>query len=54
VSEAEYQSTDVQSWQPEPGYDAGWDSSGMGSYGAPTQAAPQGMPEDMPLGIPVE
>jgi hypothetical protein len=51
VNETEYQSTDVQSWQPEQGYDAGWEASGMGSYGAP---APQGAPQDLPLGIPVE
>ena len=45
VAETVYETTDVQSWQPEPGWDAGWQPSG--------QVTPQ-VGEDMPLGIPVE
>jgi hypothetical protein len=42
VPEQEYQTTNVQSWQPPTGYDDGWDP----------QTAP--VQNDLPLGIPAQ
>lgn len=56
--EAKYYSADVQNWQPEQGWNDGWDSSSSASDGKKAAVAPtsstDSAEEDMPLAVPVE
>lgn len=68
VPEAEYESTDVSSWEPAAGWDDGWEVEGFGDGAivagdgsdtaapapAPAPASVAPVPEGSPLGIPVE
>lgn len=69
VTESEYYSADVEGWQPEDGWDDGWQSSSASTPTrsttsrqavAPTQSAPseevssEPADEDLPLAVPVE